>query len=249
MFCHFWLESLSRVLPLRPSGQDIFLCSHHTSNHVLMSQPCCGVLPAWPNSRCEEQTDSSSCLSVCLPPSLPGSMDPYIRDDGKLAHQLPPAQPFLPRNSPTPRTSHQPACRLLLESLRAGRPARGVPAGWKVIHSFCGAGEVPFHDPTTSCLLYNDLCTAGCILLSFLHSALVHNKIIWKLKPESISLRGVARLAPGGARACGSSSWGCWDRSSSNAAWGQRGEGHGQPQRLRSSQNSGPPADKLFLLW
>lgn len=152
-------------------------------------------------------------------------MDPYIRGDGKLAHQLPPAQPFLPRNSPTPRTSHQPACRLLLESLRAGRPARGVPAGWKVIPSFCGAGEVPFHDPTTSCLLYNDLCTAGCILLSFLHSALVHNKIIWKLKPESISLCGVAHLAPGGARACGSSCGGAGTIAAATQPGAREGRG------------------------
>lgn len=66
-----------------------------------------------------------------------------------------------------------------------------------------GAGEVPFHDPMTSCLLYNDLYAAGGILGTFLYCALVHNKIVWKLKQETFSLLGVAHRVTGGERACG----------------------------------------------
>lgn len=82
-----------------------------------------------------------------------------------------------------------------------------------------GAGEVPFHDPMTSCLLYNDLYAAGGILGTFLYCVLVHNKIVWKLKQEAISLLSVAHWVTGGERACGDR---CWDRGSGNGASGQR---------------------------
>lgn len=79
--------------------------------------------------------------------------------------------------------------------------------------SFWAAGEVPCHDPITSCLLYSHLYAGESVLCTFLNvmnGAFVRKKISWTFKREPIGLlagplgqEGKGPAAAGAERGCG----------------------------------------------